>query len=182
MVIKGNKKINSTKFNKLDREHKQLLGRERTLKRMIERRMIILNPLLIEVNKLRKDLEPIEDELEVVKKKIKEVVDNNMFSPKISIVNKVLYKGRTYYYGRITFSKSYRIQNGKKVENRKEKKIPEIEVEKYISIVKKQNEDYIKRGKTPLYNSDLEFEIELKKRLEGWILDWWLDEGIFLKK
>jgi hypothetical protein len=178
MVIKSNNKIKSIKFQKLNREHKQLLGRERTLQRMIEKRMGILNPLLIEVKRLRKDLEPIESELEVVKKKIKDVVDNGFFSPKISVVSKVLYKGKKYYYGRITFSKSYLIKNGKKIENRKEKKIPEVEVENLISIVKKQNEDYVNRGKLPLFNNDIEFEKELKNRLKGWVLDWWFDYGV----
>ena len=106
MVIKSNKRIKPTKFQKLEREHRQLLGEERTLQRMIEKRMLKLNPLLSEVKRIRKDLEPIEQNLEVVKKKIKDVIDNNIFSPKISIVRKVLYKKRTYYYGKITFSKS----------------------------------------------------------------------------
>jgi hypothetical protein len=114
----------------------------------------------------------------VVKKKIKDVVDNGFFSPKISVVSKVLYKGKKYYYGRITFSKSYLIKNGKKIENRKEKKIPEVEVENLISIVKKQNEDYVNRGKLPLFNNDIEFEKELKNRLKGWVLDWWFDYGV----
>ena len=178
MVIKSNNKIKSVKFEKLNREHKQLLGRERTLQRMIEKRMDILNPLLLEVKRLRKDLEPIESELEVVKKKIKDVVDNGVFSPKISVVSKVLYKWKKYYYCRITFSKSYLIKNGKKIENRKEKKIPEVEVENSISIIKKRNEYFIKNGKSPLYTNEKEFELELKNRLEIWVLDWWNDFGI----
>jgi hypothetical protein len=181
MVIKSNKRIKPTKFQKLEREHRQLLGEERTLQRMIEKRMLKLNPLLSEVKRIRKELEPIEQKLEVVKKKIKDVIDNNIFSPKISIVRKVLYKKKTYYYGKITFSRSYIIKNGKKVENRKEKKIPELEVENFIRIVKTQNEDYINKGKPPLYRSEIEFEIELKKRLEGWVLDWWLEYGIHKK-
>ena len=181
MDIKNTKKVKSTKFHKLDREQKQLLGRERTLLRMIEKRMEKLNPLLIEVKRLRKELEPIEDELEIVKKKIKDIIDNNIFSPKISIVKKVLYKDKTYYYGKITFSKSYIIKDGKKIENRREKKIPEVEIESFKTKVKLQNEEYIKKGKSPLYNSDDEFEIELRKRLEGWVLDWWLDYGIHKK-
>lgn len=181
MDINKIKKIKSTKFQKLDREQKQLLGRERTLLRMIDKRMKILNPLLIEVKRMRKQLEPIEDELEIVKKKIKDIVDNNVFSPKISIVKKVLYKEKTYYYGKITFSKSYIMKGGKKIENRREKKIPEFEIESFKTKVKLQNEEYIMKGKSPLYNSDNEFEIELKKRLEGWVLDWWLDYGIHKK-
>jgi hypothetical protein len=182
MVIKGNKKIKSTKFQKLDREHRQLLGRERRLLKMIERRMEILNPHLLEVKRLRKELEPIEDELQLVKKKIKDVIDNNIFSPKVSVVKKYLYKDKTYYYGRITFSKSYIIKEGKKVENRKEIKVPEKEVEKSVLMVKKRNEDYLKRNKSPLYNSEEEFEKELKERLQGWVLDWWLDYGIHERK
>jgi hypothetical protein len=182
MVIKSSKKIKSTKFQKLDREHRQLLGRERRLLKMIERRMEILNPLLLEVKRLRQELEPIEDELQFVKKKIKDVIDNNIFSPKVSVVKKYLYKEKTYYYGRITFSKSYLIKDGKKVENRKEIKVPEKEVEKCILMVKKRNEDYLKRSKSPLYNSEEEFEKELKIRLEGWVLDWWLDYGIHERK
>jgi predicted HicB family RNase H-like nuclease len=178
MVIKSNKKIKSTKFQKLDREHRQLLGRERTLLRMIEKRMEKLNPILYEVKRLRKELEPIEDELQLIKKRIKDVIDNNIFSPKVSIVKKYLYKQKTYYYGRITFSKSYLIKDGKKIENRKEIKVPEKEVEKCILSVKKRNEDYLKRNKSPLYNSEEEFEKQLKIRLEDWVLDWWLDNGI----
>ena len=78
MVIKSNKRIKLTKFQKLEREHRQLLGEERTLQRMIEKRMLKLNPLLSEVKRIRKDLEPIEQKLEVVKKKIKDVIQWNL--------------------------------------------------------------------------------------------------------
>ena len=58
------KKPKYTKFKDLDKEHQRLLGRERRLIGMIENRMDKLKPHLTIVNKLRKELEPIEDELE----------------------------------------------------------------------------------------------------------------------
>ena len=61
------KKPKYTKFKDLDKEHQRLLGRERTLMRMINDRMVKLKPHLKIVNKFRKELEPLEDELEELK-------------------------------------------------------------------------------------------------------------------
>jgi hypothetical protein len=165
------KKPKYTKFKDLDKEHQRLLGRERTLMRMINDRMEKLKPHLKIVNKFRKELEPLEDELEGLKVKIKGVVDENLFTPKITIIRKTLLKKYSYYYGRITFS-----------ENRKDVQIPKKVVEKEIKILEGRNNDRIFNGKEPIYNTDIEKEVELKVRLKGWVLEWWMDEGILKKK
>ena len=165
------KKQKHTKFKDLDREHKWLLGRERRLIGMINDRMDKLKPHLTIVNKLRKELEPIEDELEGLKIKIKGVVDENLFTPKITIIRKTLLKRYTYFYGRITFS-----------EKRKDVQIPKKVVEKEIKILERRNNDRIINKKEPIYNTDNEKEVELKVRLKGWVLEWWMDEGILKKK
>ena len=165
------KKPKYTKFKNLDKEHQRLLGRERTLMRMINDRMDKLKPHLKIVNKFRKELEPLEDELEELKVKIKGVVDENLFTPKITIIRKTLLKKYSYYYGRITFS-----------EDRKDVQIPKKVVEKEIKILEGRNNDRIINEKEPIYNTDIEKEVELKVRLKGWVLEWWMDEGILKKK
>jgi hypothetical protein len=165
------KKPNNTKFKDLDREHKWLLGRERRLMNMIDDRMVKLKPHLKIVNKLRKELEPIEDELEGLKIKIKDVVDENLFTPKITIIRKTLLKKYTYYYGRITFS-----------EKRKDIQIPKRIVEKTKINIIQINENRKKVGKEPLFNNDIEEETQLKRRLEVWVLDWWMEVGILKRK
>ena len=165
------KKPKYTKFKDLDKDHQRLLGRERRLISMIENRMDKLKPHLTIVNKLRKELEPIEDELEGLKIKIKGIVDENLFTPKITIIRKTLLKKYTYYYGRITFS-----------EKRKDIQIPKKVVEKEIKILEDRNNDRIINDKEPIYNTDNVKEVELKVRLKGWVLEWWMDEGILKKK
>ena len=165
------KKPKYTKFKDLDKDHQRLLGRERRLIRMIENRMDKLKPHLTIVNKLRKELEPIEDELEGLKIQIKDIVDENLFTPKITIIRKTLIKKYTYYYGRITFS-----------EKRKDIQIPKRIVEKTKRDIIQINEDRKKVGKELLFNNDIEEEIQLKVRLELWVLDWWMDIGILKKK
>jgi hypothetical protein len=165
------KKPKYTKFKDLDKDHQRLLGRERRLIRMIEIRMNKLKPHLTIVNKLRKELEPIEEELEGLKIIIKDIVDENLFTPKITIIRKTLLKKYTYYYGRITFS-----------EKRKDIQIPKRIVEKTKKDMIQINEDRKKVGKELLFNNDIEEETQLKVRLELWVLDWWMDIGILKKK
>ena len=165
------KKPKFTKFKDLDKDYQRLLGRERTLMRMINDRMDKLNPYLKIINKLRKELDPLEEELELLKIKIKSVVDENLFTPKITIIRKTLLKKYTYYYGRITFS-----------EKRKDVQIPIRIVEKTKRIIIQINLDRKRLGKEPLFNNDKEEETQLKRRLEIWVLDWWMDEGILKKK
>ena len=165
------KKPKYTKFKDLDREYKWLLGRERRLLNMIDDRMVKLKPHLKIVNKFRKELEPIEDELEGLKIKIKSVVDENLFTPKITIIRKTLLKKYTYYYGRITFS-----------EKRKDIQIPKRIVEKTKKDIIQINENRKKVGKEPLFNNDIEKETQLKERLGVWVLDWWMEIGILKKK
>ena len=164
------KKPKYTKFKDLDREYKWLLGRERRLMNMIDDRMVKLKPRLKIVNKLRKELEPIEDELEGLKIKIKGIVDENLFTPKITIIRKTLLKKYTYYDGRITFSK-----------DRKDVQIPKRIVDKEIKILEGRNYDRIINEKKPIYNTDNEKEFELKVRLKVWVLDWWMEVGILKK-
>jgi hypothetical protein len=165
------KKPKYTKFKNLDNDHQRLLGRERRLIRMIENRMDKLKPHLTIVNKLRKELEPIEDELEGLKIKIKGIVDENLFTPKITIIRKTLIKKYTYYYGRITFS-----------EKRKDIQIPKRIVEKTKKDIIQTNEDRKKVGKELLFNNDIEEETQLKVMLGLWVLDWWMEIGILKKK
>lgn len=165
------KKPKYTRFKDLDKEHKRLLGRERTLLRMIDNRMGKLKPHLNIVNKLRKELEPLENELEEMKVIIKGIVDDNLFTPKITIIRKTLLKKYSYYYGRITFS-----------EKRKDIQIPKKVVEREIRILEERNQDRIYRLKEPIYKTDNDKELELKVRLKGWVLEWWMDEGILKKK
>jgi hypothetical protein len=165
------KKQKYTKFKDLDKEHQRLLGRERRLIKMIENRMDKLKPHLTIVKKLRKELEPIEDELEGLKNKIKDIVDENLFTPKITIIRKTLLKKYTYYYGRITFS-----------EKRKDIQIPKRIVENTKKDIIQINEDRKKVGKELLFNNDIEEETQLKIRLELWVLDWWMEIGILKKK
>ncbi len=165
------KKPKYTKFKDLDKDHQRLLGRERRLIRMIEIRMNKLKPHLTIVNKLRKELEPIEEVLEGLKIIIKDIVDENLFTPKITIIRKTLLKKYTYYYGRITFS-----------EKRKDIQIPKRIVEKTKKDMIQINEDRKKVGKELLFNNDTEEETQLKVRLELWVLDWWMDIGILKKK
>ena len=165
------KKPKYIKFKNLDKDHQRLLGRERRLNRMIENRMGKLKPHLTIVNKLRKELEPIEDELEGLKIKIKDIVDENLFTPKITIIRKTLLKKYTYYYGRITFS-----------EKRKDIQIPKRIVEKTKKDIIQINKDRKKVGKELLFNNEIEEETQLKVRLELWVLDWWMEVGILKKK
>ena len=72
------------KFKNLDREYKLLLGRKSTLTRMIEKRYKKLKPLLKEVKKLRNEVEPLEDELIILKSKT-----NSSF---------IHYSGLNYHY------------------------------------------------------------------------------------
>lgn len=165
------KKPKYTKFKDLDKEHQRLLGRERRLIGMINDRMEKLKPHLKIVNKFRKELEPIEEELEGLKMKIKGIVDENLFTPKITIIRKTLLKKYTYYYGRITFS-----------EKRKDIQIPKRIVEKIKRDIIQINEDRKKVGKELLFNNDIEEENQIKGRLELWVLDWWMEVGILKKK
>ena len=164
------KKLKYTKFKELDKVHQRLLGRERRLIGMINDRMDKLKPHLKIVNKFRKELEPLEDELEGLKIKIRSVVDEYLFTPKITIIRKTLLKKYTYYYGRITFS-----------EDRKDIQIPKRIVEKTKKDIIQINEDRKNIGKEPLFNNDIEEETQLKRRLEVWVLDWWMEVGILKK-
>jgi hypothetical protein len=165
------KKTKYTKFKDLDKEHQRLLGRERRLIRMIENRMDKLKPHLTIIKKLRKELEPLEDELEGLKIKIKGVVDENLFTPKITIIRKTLLNKYTYYYGRITFS-----------DDRKDIQIPKRIVDKTKNDMIQINKDRMKVEKELLFNNDIDEEIQLKSRLKLWVLDWWMEIGILKKK
>ena len=72
---------------------------------------------------------------------------------------------------RITFS-----------ENRKDVQIPKKVVEKTKRDIILINDDRKKVGKEPIFNNDIEEEIQLKRRLEIWVLDWWMEVGILKKK
>jgi len=164
-------KINRLRFRDLDKEHQRLLGRKSTLQRMVDRRMEELQPLLTQVKKLRKELEPIEEELELVKKRVREVVDENIFTPRITIVHKILQKKYPFYYGKIFFG-----------ENSKDKQIPKKEEKRIMIEMEKRNREYTDRGKSPIFTDESSKEKELRIRLRDWVLDWWRDEGILIKK
>lgn len=164
-------RLDKLKFRDLDKEHKKLLGRKSTLQRMVDKRKEILKPLLLEVRKLRKELEPIENELELVKQRVREVVDENIFTPRITIVHKVILKKYPFYYGKIFFG-----------DKSKDKQIPKKEEERISKEMEKRNMELIEKGKSPLFTDVKSKEKELRLRLRDWVLDWWRDEGILMRK
>jgi hypothetical protein len=167
------KKVKSDRlrFRDLDKEHQRLLGRKSTLTKMVDRRMVKLKPLLKKVQELRKELEPIESELELIQKRVREVVDENLYTPRITIVHKVIQKKYPFYYGKIFFG-----------DKSKDKQIPKREEVKIYGELEKRNEELIQKGKSPLYKDIKSKEKEFRNRLRDWVLDWWRDEGILMKK
>ncbi len=152
-----------TKFDNLEREYRQLLGRKSTLMRMIKRRNEMLAPLLKEVNKLKGEIKPLEEELSSLKSKIKGIAVGERWEPPIVITKVKNVKGYDYLRGKIRFG-------GK---------------EKVKMIPKKVELSFIKEIKNEEKNVNITNE-ELKRVLYGnlkrWILDWWRTKGILEKK
>ena len=92
-----------TKFDNLEREYRQLLGRKSTLMRMIKRRNEMLAPLLKEVNKLKDEIKPLEEELGSLKSKIKGIAVGERWEPPIVITKVKNVKGYDYLRGKIRF-------------------------------------------------------------------------------
>jgi hypothetical protein len=152
-----------TKFDKLDKEYKKLLGRKSTLSKMIERRYEILKPLLSEVKKLRNEIEPLEDELIILKSKIKDISIGEKWEPPIVITKVKNVKGYDYLRGKIRFGNK----------------------EKVKMIPKKVELEYRKKIKTnPKNTNDTEEQLKgvLYGELTKWVLEWWRTEGILEKK
>ncbi len=148
-----------TKFNELEKEHKRLMGRKSTLNKMITKRSTKIIDLQKQITELKNQIEPLEVELTEISNKIKTISVTERWEPPIVINKTKNSKGYFYYRGKIRFG-----------EKEKLKMIPR-EVEKNISkeLRKKDlSEDEFKRV---LYGS-----------LKKWILNWWRNEGILIKK
>jgi hypothetical protein len=152
-----------TKFDNLEREYRQLLGRKSTLMRMIKRRNEMLAPLLKEVNKLKEEIKPLEEELGSLKTKIKGIAVGEKWEPPIVITKVKNVKGYDYLRGKIRFG-------GK---------------EKVKMIPKNEELKTIREIKSDVKNTNITDE-ELKRVLYGklkeWVLVWWRDKGILEKK
>ena len=152
-----------TKFENLDREYRQLLGRKSTLMRMIKRRNEMLAPLLKEVNKLKDEIRPLEEELGSLKFKIKDIAIGEQWEPPIVITKVKNVKGYNYLRGKIRFS----------------------DKEKVKMIPKKIELRFLKEIKiNPKFNGSTEEEIKgvLYGKLTEWVLLWWREKGILEKK
>lgn len=152
-----------TKFDNLERDYRQLLGRKSTLMRMIERRNKLLSPMITEVQKLREEIETLEDELNSLKLKIKEIAIGEKWEPPIVITKVKNVKGYDYLRGKIRFGKK----------------------EKVKMIPKRIELEFIKKIRSEEKNKNITEE-QLRSVLYGqlrrWVLDWWRKEGILIKK
>ena len=152
-----------TKFDNLEREYRQLLGRKSTLMRMIKRRNEMLAPLLKEVNKLKDEIKPLEEELGSLKSKIKGIAVGERWEPPIVITKVKNVKGYDYLRGKIRFG-------GKE----KVKMIPKNEELKTIRELKSDVKN--------INITDEELKRVLYGKLKEWVLFWWRDKGILEKK
>ena len=152
-----------TKFDNLEREYRQLLGRKSTLMRMIKRRNEMLAPLLKEINKLKNEIKPLEEELGTLKSKIKGIAVGERWEPPIVITKVKNVKGYDYLRGKIRFG-------GKE----KVKMIPKNEELKTIREIKSDVKN--------INITDEELKRVLYGKLKEWVLVWWRDKGILEKK
>ena len=152
-----------TKFDNLEREYRQLLGRKSTLMRMIKRRNEMLAPLLKEVNKLKDEIKPLEEELGSLKSKIKGIAVVERWEPPIVITKVKNVKGYDYLRGKIRFG-------GKE----KVKMIPKNEELKTIREIKSDEKN--------INITEEELRRVLYGKLKEWVLVWWRDKGILEKK
>ena len=152
-----------TKFDNLEREYRQLLGRKSTLMRMIKRRNEMLAPLMKEVNKLKDEIKPLEEELGSLKSKIKGIAVGERWEPPIVITKVKNVKGYDYLRGKIRFG-------GKE----KVKMIPKNEELKTIREIKSDVKN--------INITDEELKRVLYGKLKEWVLFWWRDKGILEKK
>jgi DNA repair exonuclease SbcCD ATPase subunit len=152
-----------TKFDNLEREYRQLLGRKSTLMRMIKRRNEMLAPLLKEVNKLKDEIKPLEEELGSLKSKIKGIAVGERWEPPIVITKVKNVKGYDYLRGKIRFG-------GKE----KVKMIPKNEELKTIREIKSDVKN--------INITDEELKGVLYGKLREWVLVWWREKGILEKK
>lgn len=152
-----------TKFDKLDKDYKKLLGRKSTLMRMIQKRNKELLPLVKEVKKLKNEIEGFEEELDSLKLKIKEISIGEKWEPPIVITKVKNIKGYDYLRGKIRFGNK----------------------EKVKMIPKKTELAFLKKIKSEPKNKNITEE-ELKNVLYGllrrWVLEWWRTKGILEKK
>lgn len=152
-----------TKFDKLDKDYKKLLGRKSTLMRMIQKRNKELLPLVKEVKKLKNEIEGFEEELDSLKLKIKEISIGEKWEPPIVITKVKNIKGYDYLRGKIRFGNK----------------------EKVKMIPKKTELAFLKKIKSEPKNKNITEE-ELKNVLYGllrrWVLEWWRTKGILENK
>ena len=131
--------------------------------RMIKRRNEMLAPLLKEVNKLKDEIRPLEEELGSLKSKIKDIAIGEQWEPPIVITKVKNVKGYNYLRGKIRFS----------------------DKEKVKMIPKKIELQFLKEIKiNPKFNGSTEEEIKgvLYGKLTEWVLLWWREKGILEKK
>ena len=152
-----------TKFDTLEREYRQLLGRKSTLMRMIKRRNDMLIPLLKEVNKLKEEIKPLEEELGSLKSKIKGIAVGEKWEPPIVITKVKNVKGYDYMRGKIRFG-----------EKEKVKMIPKKDE---LAILKD-----IKSDEKNINITDEQLRELFYKKLRKWVLLWWREKGILEKK
>jgi hypothetical protein len=151
------------KFDKLEKDYKQLLGRKSTLVRMIEKRSKELIPLLRDVKKLRNEIEGFEEELDSLKLKIKEISIGEKWEPPIVITKVKNVKGYDYLRGKIRFGNKEKVKMiPKKVELKISKEIRQNPKNKLIT--------------------DEQFKSILYLLLKNWVLEWWRTEGILEKR
>ena len=151
------------KFDKLEKDYKQLLGRKSTLVRMIEKSSKELIPLLRDVKKLRNEREGFEEELDSLKSKIKDISIGEKWEPPIVITKVKNVKGYDYLRGKIRFGNKEKVKMiPKKVELKISKEIRQNPKNKSIS--------------------DEQFKSILYLLLKNWVLEWWRTQGILEKK
>ena len=151
------------KFDKLEKDYKQLLGRKSTLVRMIEKRNKELLPLVKEVKKLKNEIEGFEEELDSLKLKIKEISIGEKWEPPIVITKVKNVKGYDYLRGKIRFGNKEKVKMiPKKVELKITKEIRQNPIHKFIT--------------------DEQLKSVLYKKLKNWVLEWWRTQGILEKK
>lgn len=156
-------------FNDLNNQHKRLLGRKNTLIRMIEKRNVVIEEKKRELTKLKKEVKPFEDELDLIMKEIKVISVDEKFEPKIS-VHTTTKKGQTYLRCKISFGKGIP----------KQKQIPRKDEKLILEKLEESKKTY--KRKTGREMDENEINNIINEECIDWCLNWWREEGILLKK
>ena len=156
-------------FNDLNNQHKRLLGRKNTLIRMIEKRNVVIEEKKRELTKLKKEVKPFEDELDLIMKEIKVISVDEKFEPKIS-VHTTTKKGQTYLRCKISFGKGIP----------KQKQIPRKDEKLILEKLEESKKTY--KRKTGREMDENEINNIINEECIDWCLNWWREEGILKKK